>query len=208
MSFENTAIIMLDPYNDFLHADGKMHPSLLESLTETDTIANLQELIMAARMAQVPIFYSMRQPKQPSPTHQHSSDGASSRELLLADNVIQEGSWGGDIYEGLQPKPSNGDVVISRHWNHSAFSNTDLDYQLKKRNIRNVVIAGLNLETCFESTARYAHELGYHVTILVDTTAMASIGAASRDAAATLIWPNSVHEVMTVSEWAGRLFRY
>ena len=41
----------------------------------------------------------------------------------------------------------------------SSFANTDLDYQLKQRNITKVVIAGLIAETCFESTARYAYEL-------------------------------------------------
>lgn len=33
------------------------------------------------------------------------------------ENVaFEEGSWGVDIYEGLEPSLENGDVVISKHW--------------------------------------------------------------------------------------------
>jgi hypothetical protein len=41
----------------------------------------------------------------------------------------------------------------------SSFHNTDLDYQLRQRGIRNLVIAGMVTNTCVESTARYAYEL-------------------------------------------------
>jgi nicotinamidase-related amidase len=40
----------------------------------------------------------------------------------------------------------------------SSFQNTDLDYQLRQRGIRHLVIAGLVAETCLESTTRYAYE--------------------------------------------------
>ena len=42
---------------------------------------------------------------------------------------------------------------------HSSFQNTDLDYQLRKRGITKVAMAGLVANTCLESTARYAYEL-------------------------------------------------
>lgn len=42
---------------------------------------------------------------------------------------------------------------------YSSFSNTDLDYQLRQREIKNLVFAGLTANTCLESTARHAYEL-------------------------------------------------
>ncbi len=30
--------------------------------------------------------------------------------------VFEEGSWGVDIYEGLEPCLENGDVIVSKHW--------------------------------------------------------------------------------------------
>jgi nicotinamidase-related amidase len=41
----------------------------------------------------------------------------------------------------------------------SSFQNTDLDYQLHQREITHVVVAGLESNTCFEATSRYAYEL-------------------------------------------------
>jgi nicotinamidase-related amidase len=41
----------------------------------------------------------------------------------------------------------------------SSFQSTDLDYQLRQRDIQNLVMGGLTSNTCLESTARYAYEL-------------------------------------------------
>ena len=47
----------------------------------------------------------------------------------------------------------------------SSFQNTDLDYQLRQREITKLVFAGLVANTCLEATARHAFEL-YAVTHL------------------------------------------
>lgn len=113
---ENTAIILIDPYNDFLHPNGKLTGMLAESLKETDTITHLKELVAAARAAHIPIYYGLHQQyhvghfdgwKRMSETHLQIKTG----------KVFEEGSWGAELYEGLEPQPSNGDVVVSKHWN-------------------------------------------------------------------------------------------
>jgi nicotinamidase-related amidase len=40
-----------------------------------------------------------------------------------------------------------------------------------------VIVIGMMANTCAESTARYAMELGYHVTLVTDATAVASAEA-------------------------------
>lgn len=42
---------------------------------------------------------------------------------------------------------------------------------LKQHGIRKVILVGLIANTCVESTARYAMELGYQVTLVKDATA-------------------------------------
>lgn len=42
---------------------------------------------------------------------------------------------------------------------YSSFSNTDLDYQLRQRDITHLIFAGLTTNTCVETTARHAREL-------------------------------------------------
>ncbi|MFD9904519.1 isochorismatase family protein [Streptomyces sp. NPDC059063] len=61
----------------------------------------------------------------------------------------------------------DGDIVVSKHqW--GAFHGTDLDLQLRRRGVTQVVIGGIATAFGVESTARAAHEHGYHVTVAVD----------------------------------------
>ena len=57
------------------------------------------------------------------------------------------------------------------HWGSSGFANTDLDLQLKKHGIHQLIVMGLIAHTCVEATVRYAAELGYEVTMVKDATA-------------------------------------
>ncbi|MFE6689201.1 isochorismatase family protein [Streptomyces sp. NPDC057743] len=64
---------------------------------------------------------------------------------------------------GAQP----GDLrVTKRRW--GAFHDTDLDAELRRRGVTQVVFAGIATSIGVESSARAAHEHGYHVTVAVD----------------------------------------
>jgi nicotinamidase-related amidase len=60
-----------------------------------------------------------------------------------------------------------GDIVVTKH-NWGAFYGTDLDLQLRRRGITQIVLTGIATSIGVESTARAAHEHGYHVTIAID----------------------------------------
>ncbi|KAI9641715.1 hypothetical protein NHQ30_009571 [Ciborinia camelliae] len=194
-----TAIILIDPYNDFLHPNGKAYPRLAESLADTKTIIHLQNLVTTAHEQKIPIYYGLHQQVKlgflagwSHPTVMQESQRES--------KTFEEGTWGVEIYEGLEPDvEGNGDVVVSKHWCSSSFQNTDLDYQLKQRDITHLIFGGLTANTCLESTARYAYELGYHVTMLKDATA--GFTTVAKNAATDLIWPLFANEVLTVEEW-------
>jgi nicotinamidase-related amidase len=57
-------------------------------------------------------------------------------------------------------------VVTKKTW--GAFTNTDLEAYLKKLGVTQVVICGVATSIGVESTARQAHEHGYHVTLAID----------------------------------------
>lgn len=59
--------------------------------------------------------------------------------------------------------------MTKRTW--SAFHGTDLDLQLRRRGVTQIVLAGLTTSIGVESTARAAHEHGYHVTLATDAMA-------------------------------------
>ncbi|KIX97152.1 uncharacterized protein Z520_07266 [Fonsecaea multimorphosa CBS 102226] len=153
-----TAVILIDPYNDFLHPKGKLTPRVAESMAATGTIEHLKEVVATARKNKIPIYYCLH-----CQTDKYSFQGWQmmnwSLEGLKENLVFEKGSWGAEIYEGLKPNPENGDVVVSQHLNSSSFQNTDLDYQLRQRGIHNLVLAGMVANTCIEATARYGYEL-------------------------------------------------
>ncbi|KAI1355804.1 Isochorismatase-like protein [Xylaria sp. FL0043] len=198
----NTAVLLVDPYNDFLHEQGKLYPRLAESIHDSDTIAHLLDVVKAARTAGLPIFYCMHQQ-----TNAHTFGGWSylnaSQKSVAQTMAFEEGSFGAQFYAGLEPDLDKGDVVVSKHWNSSSFANTDLDYQLRKRGISKVVFAGLVTNTCIESTARYAYELGYEITMLSDATA--GFSTELKDVATGLVWPLFANKICTAAEWADSL---
>ncbi|KZP19966.1 Isochorismatase hydrolase [Athelia psychrophila] len=179
----------------FANTAGKFAHVLQSNLVAGDTVARLKELVAGARGAKIPIYYGLHQQYE-----EGHYDGWKHMGLthpnLKANKMFEKGSWGAGFYEGLEPQLSNGDVVVSKHWNSSSFANTDLDYQLKQRDITNVVLAGLISETCFESTARYAYEL---------KDATAGVDPAAHEAAARLVWPKIAQEVTTVGAWVATL---
>jgi nicotinamidase-related amidase len=59
------------------------------------------------------------------------------------------------------------DILITKHrW--GVFTGSDLDDQLRRRGITQVVIGGVSTSIGVETTARSAYELGYHVVLAVD----------------------------------------
>ncbi|MBY0446122.1 MAG: isochorismatase family protein [Burkholderiales bacterium] len=65
--------------------------------------------------------------------------------------------------------PPQHDVVFHKHV-HNAFSDTGLDYWLRKRNISKLLITGIRTEQCCETTARVGSDMGYEVDFITDAT--------------------------------------
>ncbi|MEU5535404.1 isochorismatase family protein [Streptomyces sp. NPDC020362] len=63
-----------------------------------------------------------------------------------------------------------GDIRVTKH-NWSAFHGTDLDVQLRRRGITQIVLTGISTSIGVESTARDAYAHGYHVTLATDAMA-------------------------------------
>ncbi|MGV9252726.1 isochorismatase family protein [Streptomyces sp. NPDC003697] len=61
----------------------------------------------------------------------------------------------------------DGDITVTKH-NWGAFHGTDLDVQLRRRGVTQIVLTGIATSIGVESTARAAHEHGYHVTLVTD----------------------------------------
>lgn len=111
-----TALLLIDPYNDFLHETGKLYPIIAESVRDTDTISHLHEAVKLARSSKIPVIYCMHQ-QTTANTFRGWQNLNRSQTGIKTKRVFEEGSFGAEFFTGLEPNPANGDVVVSKHWN-------------------------------------------------------------------------------------------
>ena len=125
-------------------------------------------VLNAARHAGLRVFYAVHHRYRPG-DYETWKYIAPIQKAGLKKKVFEDGTWGGEIRSEF--KPQAGDIVAQEHWCSSGFANTDLDLQLKKHGIHQLIVIGLIAHTCIESTVRFAAELGYEVTMIKDATA-------------------------------------
>jgi nicotinamidase-related amidase len=91
-------------------------------------------------------------------------------------------------------------LVHKRQW--GAFYGTDLDLQLRRRGITNIVLCGIATSIGVESTARDAWERSYNLTFAAD--AMTDLNADAHERALRIIFPR-LGEIGTVDDILAKL---
>jgi nicotinamidase-related amidase len=86
---------------------------------------------------------------------------------LKKDTFIR-GDWDASLPKELGPESKDITVI---NFNSNSFLDSDLDRILRTGNIKHLYMAGVATNFVVESTARYAVELGYEVTVLEDLCA-------------------------------------
>ena len=165
---EITALLVVDPYNDFISEGGKLWPRIQGVAEANNCVPHMLEVLNAARQAGLWVFYAMHHRYRPG-DYETWKYVAPVQRAAWSRKTFEFGTWGGEFRAEFVPQP--GDILAQEHWCSSGFANTDLDLQLKRHGIRKLIVAGLIAHTCVESTVRFAVELGYDVTVVKDATA-------------------------------------
>jgi nicotinamidase-related amidase len=192
---EHTGLLLVDPYNDFLSQGGKIFPMIEAVANDVRLLDNLRAAVGAARKAGIRVFYVPHRRWQPGDYEDWDHPNPTQR-LVQKRQSFAKGSWGGEWHPDFVPQEN--DTVIHEHWAQSGFANTDLDFQLKQHKVSHVITVGLLANTCIESTARFAMELGYHVTLVRDATA--AFSPEMMRAAHELNGPTFAHSIVTTAE--------
>jgi len=190
-----TAYLLVDPYNDFLSEGGKVYPLIEPIAKEVGLLDNLRSLDRAVRAAGIPVVIVPHHRWAPG-DYEGLAHPTSNQRIVMERHTFARGEWGGDWHPDFAPQ--DGDVVVQEHWGSSGFANTDLDFRLKQKGVTHVIIVGLLANTCIEATARYASELGYHVTLVRDATA--ALRHDMMHAAHALNGPTFAHAILTTDE--------
>jgi ureidoacrylate peracid hydrolase len=192
---EITAVLVIDPYNDFISEGGKLWDRLKAVAEANRCVPHMLQVLNAARKAGLRVFYALHRRYRPG-DYENWKYIAPIQKAAWSHKTFENGTWGGEIRSECKPQP--GDIVAHEHWGSSGFANTDLDLQLKKHGIHKLIVMGLIAHTCVEATVRYAAELGYEVMMVKDATA--DYSDEEMHAALEVNIPNYASAIVTTSE--------
>ncbi len=111
-------------------------------------IGNIKSLISFCRKNQVEVIYVRH-------------DGGTGDEL-------EYNSSGWQIEKEVEPL--DGEMIFDKRYN-SAFKSTGLKEHLDHRNIKNIILVGMQTEYCIDATCKTAFEYGYNIIIPEESTA-------------------------------------
>ncbi|NIP30875.1 MAG: isochorismatase family protein [Candidatus Dadabacteria bacterium] len=177
----NTALVVTDPQNDFLSPEGVTWGVVGDSVTENNTVGNIESLFKAAKENNIPVFIS--------PHYYYPTDKGweieGPLEILMhninmfdrkgALNLDEFENSGADFLEQYKQYINDGKTVVaSPHKVYGPEAN-DLVLQLRKRKIDKVVLAGMSANLCVEAHLRELLEQGFEVAVVKDATAGAKL---------------------------------
>jgi nicotinamidase-related amidase len=197
---EITALVVIDPYNDFISEGGKIWDRIKGVAEGNRCIPHMVQVLEAARKAGIRVFYAMHRRYRPG-DYETWKYIAPIQRSAWKSRAFEYNTWGGEIRSEFEPQP--GDVMTSEHWGSSGFASTDLDLQLRKHGIEKLIVIGMIAHTCVEATVRYAAELNYQVTVVKNATA--SYSDDHMRAAIEVNIPNYASVVVTADEIVGAI---
>jgi len=164
MNFDKTAIILVGYQNDYFSKNGALHAVVEESLDREHLLANTVQLLESVRdtntlLISTPILFT--------PNYSELIDPIGILKTIRDAGAFRNDTVGGQTISELSNFGDRIDEIPGKR-GLNAFSNTDLEEQLRGRAIENVLIAGVVTSLCIDSTARHAFELGFRVSILED----------------------------------------
>jgi nicotinamidase-related amidase len=178
---ERTAVVVTDPQNDFLSPDGVTWGVVGESVTENNTVANLDRLMSAAKQQGYELFIS---PHYYYPTDHGWKFGGALEVLMHNIGMFDRTSplslegfkgSGADWLEQYKSYIEDGKTVVSSPHKVYGPETNDLALQLRKRGIDKVILAGMSANLCVEAHMRELLEQGFEVAVVTDATAAAKV---------------------------------
>jgi nicotinamidase-related amidase len=158
-----TALLITDPQNDFLSPDGATWGVVGKSVTENNTVANIDTLFATAKANNIPVFVS--------PHYYYPSDHGWQFEGALEALMHHIGMFdrkGALTMEGFEDSGADWLKQYKKYIN-------DLVLQLRKRGIDKVILGGMSANLCTESHMRELMEQGFEVAVVSDATAAAIV---------------------------------
>jgi nicotinamidase-related amidase len=168
---ETTAIVLIEYQNDFTTEGGVLHGAVADVMAKTDMLEKTKQVVDKARAAGATVMHA---PITFAPGyHEISSHPYGILKGVVDGNAFVKDSWGAAITDELAP--AAGDIVIEGKRGLDTFASTNLDFILRNKGIKTIVLGGFLTNCCVESTMRTGYENGYEVITLSDCVAGTSV---------------------------------
>lgn len=174
-----TAVVITDPQNDFLSPKGVAWGVVGKSVTDNNTVENLETLFKTANSVNMPVFVSPHYYYE----HDHKWKFEGTLEKLMHDIGMfdRKGALttkgfkgsGADWLPRYKKYINNGKTVVTSPHKVYGPETNDLVLQLRKAGISKVILAGMSANLCTESHMRELGEQGFDVHVVTDATAAA-----------------------------------
>ncbi|MEH6584634.1 MAG: cysteine hydrolase [Halioglobus sp.] len=199
------ALLITDPQNDFLSKKGATWGVVGKSVTENNTVANIDALFKAAKANNIPVFVS--------PHYYYATDYGWQFEGALEalmhhikmfdrkNSLDTEGfeNSGADWLGQYKQYIDDGQTVISSPHKMYGPETNDMVLQLRKRGISKVILAGMSANLCVEAHLRELLEQGFEVAVVKDATAGAQVPEGDGYQAALVNFRYLANAVVTTS---------
>ncbi len=171
MDPRTTALVLIEFQNDFTSEGGTLHGAVADVMEATGTLANAKTALAAAHAADATVIHS---PISFQPGYYEISAHPYGILKGVVDSTsFVKGTWGCEIVGDVAP--SGEDIVLEGKRGLDAFASTNLDFILRSKGIKTIVLAGFLTNCCVESTMRSAYEKGFEVYTLTDAVGATSL---------------------------------
>ncbi|WP_415400941.1 cysteine hydrolase [Tateyamaria sp. SN3-11] len=181
LDLSRAALVVTDPQNDFLSPDGVTWGVIGASVTELNTVENIETLFRTAKEHDITTAVS---PHYYFPTdHGWKFEGALEKLMHKIGMFDRKGQLNVDGFEGsgadwlerYKPYINDGKTIVTSP--HKMYGNdtNDLTLQLRKQGVDQVILAGMSANLCTESHMRELIENGFEVAVVRDATAAAQL---------------------------------
>ncbi|WP_424137102.1 cysteine hydrolase [Roseomonas chloroacetimidivorans] len=181
LDLSRTALLVTDPQIDFLSPRGAAWSVFGESITEHRTVENLGRLFEASKRAGIPVVIS---PHYYYPFDHRWNFAATGETLMHKLRMFDrrdplsleefDGS-GADWMPEFKSLIQDGQTIVCSPHKIAGPQTNDVVFQLRKRRIDQVILAGMAANYCVESHLRDLVEKGFEVAVVRDATAASKI---------------------------------
>lgn len=177
LDLKRAALVVIDPQIDFLSPEGVTWPFFGESITENNTVENIESLFVSSKKAGITVAVS---PHYYYPQDHEWNFGGGLEKLMHKIGMFdRKGSLtlegfensGADFLPRLKKYILDGKTIIASPHKIYGPETNDLSLQLRKKGVSQIILAGMAANLCVESHLREFLEQGYEVVVVRDATA-------------------------------------